>query len=204
MGGFLDLINAGRNVNKAMAFIEDGSMSATLDTIADVEVEAAKLSLKQRQTAKNPTTYVHLALGHLQSAVVAYEKIVDTSKVARAVGTPYEREMAGLKGTWVACCSALCHYALGETENLRADLDRARNSCASHQLDTHHGRTLDKHYQELEKGGWSWVTAPLKAIADPEMYVALVEGAAYSARALELHPVRSNKAVRSAVAAGSS
>ncbi|MDQ4053840.1 MAG: hypothetical protein M3237_14220 [Actinomycetota bacterium] len=195
MRGFLDLINAGQDVNEALAFIQDGSMAALLNTIADVEVAAAKRAVEQQKTANDPRAYVHMALTHLQSAAAAYEKIVDSSKVGRSMTTPYEREVAGGLGTWVACCSALCHYALGETENLRLDIQRARRMLrVAYQLDTRQGQTMEAYWQKASKGGWSWLTAPVKAVGDPDMWLAVGTGAAYSARAL-VHPVRSTKAL---------
>ena len=95
-------------------YIHNGNMASILSSISDVEVEAAKDALKNKNLAHNPVPHVREAATHLRSAHFALFNFLKRENEFNRMTMTSELMVAARKDVWVLSNLMLCHIYLNE------------------------------------------------------------------------------------------
>ena len=118
---FSQITAATETAKKIQAFVE-GELVTILSTMGEIEFKAAAAALKNISLSRAPSNQVLLAIGHLQSAHMAYRGIYSESKGWKDYFTLATRMAALQKDVFTLCLTAICYKYLGETELMQDSL----------------------------------------------------------------------------------
>lgn len=116
------LISATETHAALIQFIESSSIQNTLSVIGDVELEAAKLAFANIQRSNNPRREITLAVGHLQSAHVAFKNAYSGIRGFIDIKVLMD---AGHKDIFVCCLMATCYCYLHDSQMMRTSIEWA-------------------------------------------------------------------------------
>lgn len=110
------LLGAVENTKAVYNVVEGGGLIGILDAIGDNEFEAAKLALGNMKRSANPKREVELAVGHLQSAHVAFRRIHSGSSTIERLPQQGAWLNASYKDLFTCGMMAVCYIYLGEKQ----------------------------------------------------------------------------------------
>jgi len=128
---FGDVISAASNINTLIDFILGGALAQSLTAIGEVQFRSAALALRNAKISQNPKREVELAVGHLQTAHIAYRKIWDRNTLRRNlqyndVQRAFHFDQAS--NVWMA----MCYCYLREKTLMRQAIQRAKDCVVYH------------------------------------------------------------------------
>jgi hypothetical protein len=109
---FSQIVSAAETAKSVQRFVE-GQLVGILNAFGEVEYAAAVDALDNISRARKPANQVLLAVGHLQSAHVAYRKIHQASGIKQYFTLP-TRMLALHKDIFTLCLMAICYRYLDE------------------------------------------------------------------------------------------
>ncbi len=111
------------------AFVEGGALAATLQEIGGVELDAAVLCLRNLGRARDPVREVELAVGHLQSAHFAFQRLYAGESFASASFHEVRIKRAVARAQQVNVMMAICYCYLAEPALMAESIRRAEEAC---------------------------------------------------------------------------
>lgn len=126
----VSLVHAASNMNNIINFVEGISFLEALSVIGDNELEAAKLAMQSTGKAHDKKREVTLAVGHLQSAHIAYRSIWQRTH-GSALGRSTRLltlDLARQRDRYISCLTALCYVYLGEFQLARSYVTFAKEA----------------------------------------------------------------------------
>ncbi len=113
----IELVSATKNLLTLKSFVMGGCVGLILNTLGDVELKAAKLALqnaRESRTQEAQKREFTLAVGHLQSALMAFDRMRTAS--ASSVLDPGSLGVADEKHSLVAALLTVCYLFLNDKQ----------------------------------------------------------------------------------------
>lgn len=146
---FDGIMSVAGTASSVKEFVEGGSLAVALREIGGIELDAAILCLQNIRQANNPTREVELAVGHLQSAHFAFQRLYTGRGVVTANLHEYFTKRAVAKVQQVNVMMAICYAHLSEPALLRQSMGRSEEA---YQWML---RTMDREWAKQWFSGWN-------------------------------------------------
>lgn len=110
-------------------FIEGGALAITLREIGGIEVDAAVLCIRNLAQSRNPMREVELAVGHLQSAHFAFQRLYAGMTFVTASFHEVRIRRTIAKVQQINVMMAICYSYLSEPILMKESIKRAEDAC---------------------------------------------------------------------------
>jgi hypothetical protein len=110
-------------------FVEGGALAVMLQEIGGIEVDAAILCIKNMAQSQNPLREVELAVGHLQSAHFAFQKLYQGMNFVNASFHEVRIRRTIAKVQEINVLMAICYSYLSEPVLMKESIKRAADAC---------------------------------------------------------------------------